>query len=629
MHRRTNLHLALVVLLLTSALGFLSALPSRAQSGNEPLISVGKNVQVSKAYPTYAHYEDTIAADPANPRNMVACSEAEIQEKPARSQYCYTTWDGGLTWESTLRLDHGELNGDPTVFYGHDNSVYIVSLSVTFDSRSPSEKPEDYTNIYHSTDAGKTWKKMSSFPLIDHEFVVVDNTKGKYDGRIYIGGQGEANAIDKGQAQAFELYASDDSGANFNHHTILGSLNTGHEGVEMGNGVVLSDGTLVWVIHQNGHDPDTYEAAKYETIKALVSSDGGETFASASTIARHPKPPRPRNEGSVTPFLAVDLSEGPFKDRVYAAWTDFETGRIEIRANYSADKGKTWSHPMVVSDDVAPLDPSNGPDQTMPMIAVNKDGVLLVGWYDRREHADNLGWDVRTAASLDGGETFSKSAKVSSASNVDTPNTPYILTPPNAYAPDGGPLHIGIANTWFFASGGHYAGLAATADGVFHPAWVDNRTKYSQIWTAPVTVQGKAYKNGSAELAAFDDVTSKVAVKFGALSYDRATNTVTANVLLRNKSKDTIHGPVKLRILSMSSSVGVPHVLGADNGVKDRGAVIDFSGTLQEGTLAPGAEGTMKQIRFQLTDIHPFWRKAVFHSDLVELDARILAHPSQ
>src|SRR5262249_21704553 len=38
-------------------------------------------------------------------------------------------------------------------------------------------------------------------------------------------------------------------------------------------------------------------------------------------------------------------------------------------------------------------------------------------------------------------------------------------------------------------NGGGTSGLAADADGVFHPVWIDNRAGIHQMWTATVTVR--------------------------------------------------------------------------------------------------------------------------------------------
>jgi hypothetical protein len=47
---------------------------------------------------------------------------------------------------------------------------------------------------------------------------------------------------------------------------------------------------------------------------------------------------------------------------------------------------------------------------------------------------------------------------------------------------------------------GHTVGMTAAADGKFFPFWVDNRTGVGQIWAAPVSVAGRAYRNGSVVL---------------------------------------------------------------------------------------------------------------------------------
>jgi len=39
---------------------------------------------------------------------------------------------------------------------------------------------------------------------------------------------------------------------------------------------------------------------------------------------------------------------------------------------------------------------------------------------------------------------------------------------------------------------GHTAGLAADANGIFHPLWIDGRTGINQVFTADVTVTGNA-----------------------------------------------------------------------------------------------------------------------------------------
>ena len=102
----------------------------------------------------------------------------------------------------------------------------------------------------------------------------------------------------------------------------------------------------------------------------------------------------------------------------------------------------------------------------MATVAVNRDGVVGVLWYDRREASDNLDYPARFAASFDGGLTFSPSVRVSAA-----PNDPKTQRDGQA----------------FVVTGGDTAGLTAAADGRFHAVWIDNRLGLQQVWTAAIT----------------------------------------------------------------------------------------------------------------------------------------------
>jgi hypothetical protein len=99
----------------------------------------------------------------------------------------------------------------------------------------------------------------------------------------------------------------------------------------------------------------------------------------------------------------------------------------------------------------------------MATVAANRDGVVGVLWYDRREASDNLAYHTRFAASFDGGLTFSPSVRVSAA--------------PNVGRSDGQP---------FVATGGD-TGTDRGRRRRFHAVWIDNRTGVQQVWTAAIT----------------------------------------------------------------------------------------------------------------------------------------------
>src|SRR5207247_9521570 len=93
------------------------------------------------------------------------------------------------------------------------------------------------------------------------------------------------------------------------------------------------------------------------------------------------------------------------------------SGRSGILLSYSGDGGRTWSAPRTVNDD-RPRLKGPGPDDFLPDVAVNAAGVVGVAWNDRRDHPDNLAYTVRFTASLDGGDTFLPSVRVSPQPHV-------------------------------------------------------------------------------------------------------------------------------------------------------------------------------------------------------------------
>jgi hypothetical protein len=112
--------------------------------------------------------------------------------------------------------------------------------------------------------------------------------------------------------------------------------------------------------------------------------------------------------------------------------------------------------------------------------------VVLVTWYDPREPGDNLGWRLRGAASLDGGETFTASEPLADVANTYLPTTQWPTRDRIAgiNLPSSGPPSLWVDLSSCFITGGHTSGLAVDANGTFHPTWVDHRTGVAQLWTA-------------------------------------------------------------------------------------------------------------------------------------------------
>jgi hypothetical protein len=147
------------------------------------------------------------------------------------------------------------------------------------------------------------------------------------------------------------------------------------------------------------------------------------------------------------------LTAGDVKDKV--------TG---IFIQFSDDRGEKWSAPLRVDQG----NTSNA-DAQIPSIATNKDGVVGVTWFDRRNDPARKCYDLFFAASLDGGRTFQPEVRLSRKSSC----------------PDM-PGNKGAFQRW--AYGGDYSGLTASSDGTFHALWTDGRAYVFQLRTAEVKV---------------------------------------------------------------------------------------------------------------------------------------------
>ena len=587
-------------------LGSLSVIAAVLPLSASAQISVGPNVQVSKANSTRSHAEVLVAADPQNANHLLGCSMIEPKEPTAQlyNTLAYVSTDGGATWQPSLEVDRGLLgSADPACAFGAKGEAYFSTIV----SEKGGRLSEDYKSrlaFYRSLDAGKTWSQPVDMLSLDREFITVDTRSDKYKGRIYVHANGFSRNVVEGEepTTGFLYFHSSDGAQSFSTPTLLAlprpRMSVGHS-----IGAILSDGTYVALFWDLKNPDDSHGNLRptdkpNATLECLTSSDGGETFSRAVVAA--PINVGYSEAGSLVPSVAVDSSEGPFKDKIYVAWPDWRSARSEILLISSSDKGKTWSKPIVVNDDYARAS-NEGPDDFMPAIAVNSSGVVGVMWYDRRENPDDLGYFVRFSASTDGGESFLPSVRVSAAPASFAESNWRIsqfMTGGGHPDPDtrgssfSGALMVDI---W----PGHTVGMTAAADGKFFPFWVDNRTGVGQIWTAPVSVAGRAYRNGSAELDSWADATSKFSLQFAHKHYDPKTKTVTVDAYLLNTSNETVQGPVRLRFASLRSRAGAVTVGDGRGKAAGSGAVIAWQSLPHEG-LKPSAVAGPEHLEFHV-----------------------------
>ena len=601
-----------------SVIGFLLPLTfalkgQQAQSINNPAavgvngpIMVGPNVHVSKAFSNISHGETYLAADPNNPDNLLGGAMLTSQRPDQPTVVTYASSDGGKSWRPTLTLKQNS-HSDPAAAFGSDGSAYFCTISSI-----GYPEPKSWLQFQSSKDYGNTWLTPTRLQFLDRPFIAVDNTGGKYQGRIYVTGTSGFPGLDTGSSpRTVSIYRSTDGGGTFENPVHL--FATADQIIKsVSKSVILSDGTLVIAYSQSKEGTDTLGSQfKPNALLKVVASEvaGDSTFGgikfSKATVISNVTFGHSLTSHSVAFDIAADRSTSAFKDRLYAVWANTYSGGSDIMLSYSSDKGKSWSLPAVVNDDVQPFDPAERRAHFMPVVAVNRDGVVGVIWYDRRNSTNNLDWEVRFTASLDGGDTFMPSVKVSeSAFTHDKDKQKFEI---HVFASRPGQLggaSLDLALSPFFLHGGHTAGLAADAAGRFHPFWVDNRTGVSQVWTAPVTVRGKPVRYSSPELSDLDDISSKVFISSTKPQYDPSTGKISFEAQVQNISRDTINGPVKICVLSVASPAGgTVRLLSADNGEAGVRAVWDFSQLLTDNQIKPGEKSGIKHMEFSVSNL--------------------------
>ncbi len=140
-----------------------------------------------------------------------------------------------------------------------------------------------------------------------------------------------------------------------------------------------------------------------------------------------------------------------------------------------------------------------------------------------------------------------------------------------------------------------------------------------------MSVAGTALLNGAASLRFLTDVSGCLSVDLLNPAYDRTTQTVTFAVQLTNTSQDTLQGPLKGRIVSLSSALGKVELVGSNDHDDANRGVVDFQMTPGGGVLAPRERAVPKTLSFRVKGVRPFREGHASRFGLVSLKMRVFA----
>ena len=434
------------------------ALPVVQPQGTTVRVEIGPNVRASDK--GVSHVEPYIAAHPENPRNLIIVASHNVEGKGVIAE-AFATADAGKTWahsplpqlRESLLANKFKHAVDVWVTYAPDGVAYLSHLA----DLKIQERSLDQILFYRSEDQGKTWQGPT-FILprgsFDRPSMVASGTKSNK--RIYV------VASDGG---GFDVLRSDDGGISFKTAASIQPDNLAHQ---PHHPVVLPDGSLlvpyddyppisVKELHEIRRDPRK-QRLNSSRIYVVRSRDGGVTFDLPQFVADIPR----MFPGGLE--MAVDISNSKFRGRIYAIWNGEREDFRNVTVAYSTDAGTSWLKSAVLRAESA------GPAHFYSL-AVSHDGTVGVSWLQHetgegKEHC----YRIHFAASLDGGETFTSPHVVSD-----------IVSCPDSTS------NKETIGRW--ARGGDYMGLAAAADGSFHPVWVDARDGAFQVYTARIELR--------------------------------------------------------------------------------------------------------------------------------------------
>lgn len=601
---------------------------SPASSAASARIFIGPNHRAS-GDDTLQRNEGWISPSLKDPHVIVAA----VQGPPGC--HAMLSKDAGQEW-SELRLPLLDDCFDPMSAASSNGTLYVLTGGRTVPNEGAGRGgrgAEAYTGIgsliafqpvrvYSSTDGGKTWRPPVALrtPVHpDHPRLTVDESNGPHHGRVYVEWNEVSDTWLKNHYHIWLNY-SDDNGKTFSEPIPI-EVDSGGKLVTT-EPVILSDGTLLITYYQY-FQPLSSPKNLHQPFYIIRSTDGAKTFSRPEKVFEIGQSGwlnvrADFGRAFTLPIIVADQWSGSrFRDHIYSVWDDANSGDANIWFTSSTDAGRTWSTPHRVNDNAGA--PKDGPiDFRMtPTVAVNKDGVVGVAWYDRRDDPARRCWRYYFSASYDGGVTFSPNIPVSTQPSCPGKETaPHLIVrnaQPDTALPsldtldklvlagksaDADKIATAYAERAAAVPGtmpavrltfnrdrniwpGHYTGLGPDLTGAFYAMWSDRRAGHQQSYVARIDLDSTP----DPLLATLHEqvVTEQVRIVPDKAEFDEEKGTSTFAVEIRNVSGQPIYGPLHLRAKRVASPGGAEvRFVGADPG--GQGALASWDFTPQMGT---------------------------------------------
>lgn len=431
---------------------------SAATTGPSFVRDAQANLVQNGPFPQNKQNEPAIAQNPADPKNLIAGANDEIDLPACTASGCpfvanvglsgvYVSNDAGKSWTqfsapaggdntasfngdgSTIHTLPGfaklarqvglpglASDGDPNIAFSANGTAYYASLAGVRGTNIP-----DLITVSSSSDGGKTWSdpvlatdKTNPVDFNDKETVWVDRSaSSRFAGNIYVSWTLFVGV--PGTAAPIMFTRSIDGGKTWSPaEKLSASYNNNNIGGRQGSTIRTDAAGNVYVIWESGV---TLNGTKTDAQVFAKSTDGGLTFSKPAVIAPvHDLPsPLPGSSFRNDSFPAADI--GP-NGTVYVAWADYQSGHGTVVVSRSSNGGLNWTKPAVALD-VA------GRSAFFPGIAVSPNGSKVTVATQALDDVPAgtapgpgvVAYDSYLAESTTGGTSFSSPVRISSSSS--------------------------------------------------------------------------------------------------------------------------------------------------------------------------------------------------------------------
>jgi hypothetical protein len=355
------------------------------------------------------HSESDIRVDPTNPKHLIGQSKWFVSAEGYNHLLgFYESFDGGKTWSVQGHVPGYEGwtdNTDPVGTFDGFGNFYSLVLPYQFSYNStgghvfnngsslpnpslPGEaiaaavRPAGSTNPnqWITTHNGQPDYLMTAPNAVandpDKQWIVADtNPNSPHYNRVYA--MWTLFAFDP--SSVFVSYAdahADGTHTDWSTPVTLPTIN-GKPWDSYLLPHVTPDGTVYTTVTNNPAQQGFSSASIY----LVYSRDGGATWQGPLPVTSNIAVPTYQNttfrEGIVNSFaVGTTLVNGKYP--LYASWEDGSSGVSNLFLSASYDNGQSWTTPILVNDNVSPV------DELQSNLNVAPNGTVSVAFYDRR-----------------------------------------------------------------------------------------------------------------------------------------------------------------------------------------------------------------------------------------------------